>query len=38
MTKDLAPRPVFLYCFKEEGCHITYHRFLPEDYKDLIGE
>lgn len=25
----------YLYCFKEEGCHITYHRFLPEDYRDL---
>ena len=23
------------YCFKDEGCHIIYHRFLPEDYEDL---
>lgn len=25
----------YLYCFKDEGCHITYHRFLPEDYREL---
>ena len=25
----------YLYCFKDEGCHIIYHRFLPEDYEDL---
>lgn len=25
----------YYYCFKEEGCHIIYHRFMPEDYKDL---
>lgn len=24
----------YYYCFKDEGCHIIYHRFLPEDYKD----
>ena len=23
------------YCFKDEGCHIIYHRFLPEDYADF---
>ena len=26
----------YYYCFKDEGCHIIYHRFLPEDYKDLF--
>lgn len=25
----------YFYCFKDEGCHIIYHRFLPEDYEDL---
>ena len=25
----------YYYCFKDEGFHITYHRFLPADYKDL---
>lgn len=25
----------YLYCFKEEGCHLTYHRFLPEDYEEF---
>lgn len=25
----------YYYCFKDEGCHITYHRFLPEDYEDF---
>ena len=25
----------YYYCFKDEGCHIIYHRFLPEDYVDL---
>ena len=25
----------YYYCFKDEGCHVTYHRFLPEDYADL---
>ena len=25
----------YYYCFKDEGCHIIYHRFLPEDYNDL---
>ena len=25
----------YYYCFKDEGCHIIYHRFLPEDYEDL---
>lgn len=22
----------YYYCFKDEGCHMIYHRFLPEDY------
>ncbi len=26
----------YYYCFKDEGCHIIYHRFLPEDYRDLF--
>ena len=25
----------YRYCFKDEGCHIIYHRFLPEDYEDF---
>lgn len=25
----------YYYCFKDEGCHIIYHRFLPEDYNDF---
>lgn len=25
----------YYYCFKDEGCHIIYHRFLPEDYMDF---
>ena len=25
----------YYYCFKDEGFHITYHRFLPGDYNDL---
>lgn len=25
----------YLYCFKDEGCHIIYHRFLPDDFEDL---
>ena len=23
----------YYYCFKDEGCHIIYHRFLPEDLR-----
>ena len=23
------------YCFHDEGCHIIYHRFLPQDYADF---
>lgn len=26
----------YYYCFKDEGCNIIYHRFLPEDYEDLV--
>lgn len=25
----------YCYCFKDEGCHIIYHRFLPEDYEEF---
>ena len=25
----------YYYCFKDEGCHIIYHRFLPEVYADF---
>ena len=25
----------YYYCFKDEGFHIIYHRFLPDDYKDI---
>ena len=25
----------YYYCFCDEGVHIIYHRFLPEDYADL---
>lgn len=31
---DLQQDPYY-YCFKDEGCHIIYHRFLPEDYEDF---
>ncbi len=27
----------YYYCFKDEGCHMIYHRFLPEDYLDLMN-
>ena len=29
------PEDPYYYCFKDEGCHIIYHRFLPEDYNDF---
>ena len=29
------PEDPYYYCFREEGCHIIYHRFLPEDYEDF---
>lgn len=25
----------YYYCFKDEGCHVIYHRFLPADYEDF---
>lgn len=25
----------YYYCFKDEGCHLIYHRFMPEDYEDF---
>ena len=25
----------YYYCFKDQGCHLIYHRFLPEDYAEL---
>lgn len=25
----------YCYCFKDEGFHIIYHRFLPEDYEEF---
>lgn len=28
-------RDKYYYCFKDEGCHIIYHRFLPEDFNDF---
>ena len=28
----------YYYCFKDEGCHIIYHRFMPEDYWDLFSD
>ena len=29
------PDDPYYYCFKDEGCHIIYHRFLKEDYEDF---
>lgn len=29
------PEDLYYYCFKDEGIHIIYHRFLPEDYADF---
>ena len=31
-----GPDPYY-YCFKDEGCHVTYHRFLPADYREIVG-
>ena len=25
----------YYYCFKDEGFHVIYHRYLPEDYADF---
>ncbi len=30
------PDDNYRYCFKDEGVHITYHRFTPEDYEDMF--
>lgn len=27
----------FRYCFTQEGGHVRYHRFTPEDYEELMG-
>lgn len=32
--EDDADDPYY-YCFKQEGGHMIYHRFLPEDYEDF---
>ena len=32
--QDDADDPYY-YCFKQEGGHMIYHRFLPEDYEDF---
>lgn len=33
------PEDEYVYCFKDEGCHMTYHRFLPQDYEEFgFGE
>ena len=32
-----TPEDDYVYCFKDEGVHITYHRFSPEDYASLAG-
>ena len=29
------PDDIYYYCFHDEGCHIIYHRFLPQDYADF---
>ena len=29
------PEDTYRYCFKDEGRHIIYHRFLPEDYEEF---
>lgn len=29
------PEDEYVYCFKDEGCHMTYHRFLREDYEEF---
>ena len=26
------------YCVKDEGVHLTYHRYTPEDYRDFYAE
>lgn len=29
------PEDNYYYCFRQEGSHMIYHRFLPEDYADF---
>lgn len=29
------PQDTYYYCFHDEGCHMIYHRFLPQDYSDF---
>lgn len=29
------PEDEYMYCFKDEGGHMTYHRFLPQDYEEF---
>ena len=29
------PEDTYRYCFKDEGCHIIYHRFLSDDYEEF---
>ena len=29
------PQDEYVYCFKDEGCHMTYHRFLRKDYEEF---
>lgn len=26
----------YRYCITDEGCHMTYHRFTPDDYMDIV--
>ena len=28
----------YRYCVKDEGFHLTYHRYTPEDYRDFYAE
>lgn len=35
MIRFVNAEDPYYYCFKDEGCHIIYHRFLPEDYADF---
>lgn len=30
-----VPEDEYYYCFKDEGFHITYHRFIPKDFEDF---
>ena len=35
MIRFTAGDDPYYYCFKDEGCHMIYHRFLPEDYAEF---